>query len=217
MTATMNRCNTTNAQIPFNIRAVKMRLTFLTSVLVMFLSSNPPTDAQPWPLSSLEQATDVTMTLYPENGVNPLAVIQVGHLYVDYERRGFFRIGLLPIPVAENVQIRIESADCLTNAILTLRSWNQPSVGARRFALRNIDIGLLDDKQPRLSAASAHIGPDGTLELTKVSLFNASGQPKSIPKAILQVSGSAAGWLRWNVDGQPQNAFLFKPITIKTP
>jgi hypothetical protein len=76
---------------------------------------------------------------------------------------------------------------------------------------------LFGEKQPRLFAASARVGQDGILELSTVSVFNATGQQTSIPKAALQVAGSSAGWLRWNFDGHPQELFLFKPTSDKTP
>jgi hypothetical protein len=160
-------------------------------------------------------ANDLTLSEY--DGLSPIAQVHVARMFVDYERRGFFRIGLLPIPVAENVQIQIQSADCLTNAMLALHSWNQPSFGARRLELRNLEIRLFGEKQPRLSATSAHVGQNGVLELSTVSVFNTTGQQMSIPKAVLQVAGSSAGWLRWNFDGHSQELFLFKPTSTKTP
>jgi hypothetical protein len=160
-------------------------------------------------------ANDVTSVEY--DGLSPVAQVHVARMFTDYERRGFFRIGLLPIPVAENIQIQIQSADCLTNAMFALHSWNQPSFGARRLEMRNLEIRLFGEKQPRLSAASARVGQNGVLELSTVSVFNATGQQTSIPKAALQVAGPAAGWLRWNFDGHSQELFLFKPTSDKTP
>ena len=161
--------------------------------------------------------SDVTLSEYSSKDLSLVAQVHTVRLFTDYERRGFFRIGLLPILVAENVKIQIQSADCLTNAMLALHSWNQPPVGVRRLKLRNLEIKLFGEKQPRLSAASARVGQDGTLELSTISVFNDTGQQTFIPKAALQVGGSSAGWLRWNFDGQPQNTFLFKPTSDKTP
>lgn len=162
-------------------------------------------------------ANDVTSSEYNSKDLSLVAQVHAAHLFTDYERRGFFRIGLLPIPVAENVQIQIRSADFLTNALLGLHFWNQPSVGVRRLELRNLEIKLFGEKQPRLSAVTARVGQDGVLELSTVSMLNATGQPLSISKATLQATGSSAGWLYWNFDGQRHDAFLFKPKSDKTP
>jgi len=163
-------------------------------------------------------ANEVTTCEYDsKNFTLMVAQIHAAKLYADYERHGFFRIGLLPIPVAEDVQIKIRSADCLTNALSSLHFWNEPSLAVRRFELRNIEIKSFDEKQPRLSASLAHIGQNGVLELTTVSVFNDMGQRTSFPKAVLQVAGSSAGWLRGNSDGHSQELFLFKPTSVKTP
>jgi hypothetical protein len=162
-------------------------------------------------------ANEVTLSEYSPKDLSLIAQVHASRIFTDYERRGFFRIGLLPIPVAENVQIEIQSAECLTNALFALHDWNQPAVGIRRLELRNLEIKLIGEKQPRLSAAGARAGQDGVLELSAVSVFNATGRQTSIPKAVLQVAGSSAGWLHWNSDGHTQDIFLFKPTTDKTP
>lgn len=189
----------------------------LIFVLLTSLTNVLSAAAQGWPLDSLLGATNVVMTLYPEAGLQPLATIRASHFYKDFQKRGFFRIGLLPIPVAENVVVQIQSAECLTNAMLAIQSWSQPSAGVRCLELRNLEIELSGEKQPRLTAANARVGQSGTLELTKICLFNTTGQPTSISKATLQVDGVSVGWLRWKVDGQPQTAFLFKATSDKTP
>lgn len=160
-------------------------------------------------------ANDVTS--YEYKGLSPVVIIHAARIFTDYERHGFFRIGVLPIPVAENVQIQIQSADCLTNALFALHSWDDPSAGVKRLELRTIKIEVFGDKQPRLTAVSARIGQNGNLELSAVSLSNAAGPQVSIPKATLQIAGSSAGWLHWNCDGQSQDVFLFKPISDTTP
>jgi hypothetical protein len=160
-------------------------------------------------------ANDLTTVEY--DGLTPVSQVHVDRIFIDYERRGFFRIGLLPIPVAENVQIQIRSVDCLTNAMFALHSWDQPSVGVRRLELRNLEIKLIGEKQPRLSAAVARVGQDGVLELSAVSVFDPTGWQTSIPKAALQAAGSSAGWVHWNSDGHPQDIFPFRPTPDKTP
>ncbi len=195
----------------------RKRVSFLISFLLMLWIGVSPAIAQGWSLNSQANASNVVVTFYPEAGLQPVATVRASQLFRDYQRRGFFRIGLLPIPVAENVAIRIQSAEGLTNALPALQSCNRPSAGIRGLELRNLEIGLFGEQPPRLSAALARVGQGGTLELTKVSRFNAAGQPTSIATATLQVSGASAGWLRWKVAGQPQTAFLFQSTTNKIP
>src|ERR1035437_1821123 len=84
-------------------------------------------------------AVDVTTCEYDSKNVTLVDVqIHAARLFTDYERHGFFRIGLLPIPVAEDIQIEIRSADCLTNALSGLHFGNEPSLAERRFEFRKI-------------------------------------------------------------------------------
>lgn len=162
-------------------------------------------------------ANEVTLSEYDSKDLSLVFQVHAARIFTDYERRGFFRIGLLPIPVAEDVQVQIQSADCLTNALFALRSWNQPSVGVRRLELRNLEIKLFGEKQSRLRAVTARVGQNGTVELSTVSVFGIAGQQASIPKAILQIAGSSAGCLHWNFDGRSQELFVFKPTSDKIP
>jgi hypothetical protein len=162
-------------------------------------------------------ANNVTISDYSPDDLSLVAKIHADRIFADYERRGFFRIGLLPVPVAENVQIQIKSADCLTNGLLALPAWNRPEIGVRRLEFRKLEIAFFGEKQPRLRAASAHVGRDGTIELSTVSLPDSIDHQTPIPHATLQMAGSSAGWLRWNLGGQPEEFFVFKPRPDKTP
>jgi hypothetical protein len=162
-------------------------------------------------------ANDVTISDYSPNDLSLVTQIHADRIFADYERRGFFRIGLLPVPVAENVQIQIKSADCLTNDLFALHSWDQPGVGARRFEFRNLEISFFGEEQPRLRAATARVGQNGTIELSIVSLPGSVEHQIPIPHATLQVAGCSAGWLRWNLGGHQEEFFVFKPKSDKTP
>jgi hypothetical protein len=83
--------------------------------------------------------------------------------------------------------------------------------------LRNLEIKLFGEKQPRLHAVTACVGQNDTVELSTLSVFGIAGQQASISKATLQIAGSSAGWLHWNFDGRSQELFVFKPTLDKTP
>jgi len=141
-------------------------------------------------------ASDVTISDYIKKDLSPVTQVHAARIFTEYERRGFFRIGLLPVPVVENVSIIIRSADCLTNNMFEARFWNRPGMGVRRLKFRNVEIKLFGEKQPRLRADGAQVGREGAIELSNVSLPNSSEQSTPIPHATLQVNGSAIGWLR---------------------
>ncbi len=160
-------------------------------------------------------ADDATFTEYSSKDASLVTRVHAARLFRDFELHGFFRIGLLPVPVAEDVQIEIRSADCLTNALSGLHFWNGPSLAVRRGELRNVEIKLFDENQPRLSARLMHMGRDGVLELFHVSMTGGTGGQTIIPKANMQLTGPSAGWISWNSEGKSRGLFLFKPMSKK--
>lgn len=157
-------------------------------------------------------ARDVTLATYRPYSTSLVTQVHAGRIFTDYERHGFFRIGLLPLLVVENIQIQINSASSLTNTLSMLGDWNKPTAGVKRLELRNLEITSLDGKTPLLRAANARMGKDGALELSNASVFSADGQPITIPKATLQISGALAGRLRWNRGGRANEFFILEPI-----
>jgi hypothetical protein len=153
---------------------------------------------------------DVTVTEY--DGIHFRASVHVTHVFVDHEKWGFFRVGLLPIAAVEGIQIQIPSASCLTNALSALNSLDLPSAGLRRLEYRDIQISLPGEKEPRLHAAIARVSPPGFMKLSNVSVAGDGGGTVSIPKATLQISGPGAGCLRWNDGGEEEELFVFKSL-----
>jgi hypothetical protein len=162
-------------------------------------------------------ATEVTVSEYSSKNLSLIAQVHAACVFVDYEHWGFFRIGLLPMLVAENVQVKIQSAECLTNALADLRSWHQPASGYRQLELRNLEITMNGENQPRLRAAVARVGPDGTVKLSTVAVRTAAGQEVSLLKATLQIFGPSAGRLCWNSGGHQEERFILHATTDKTP
>jgi hypothetical protein len=164
-----------------------------------------------------EIPTEVTISEYGSNNLSLIIQVHAARVFVDYEPWGFFRIGLLPMLVAENVQVKIQSAECLTNALADLRSWHRPASGYRQLELRNLEITMNGENQPRLRAAVARIGPDGTVKLSTVAVRTAAGQEVSLLKATLQIFGPSAGRLCWNSGGHQEERFILHATTDKTP
>jgi hypothetical protein len=156
---------------------------------------------------------DVTLSEYDPTNLSLVIQIHATRLFTDYEHRGFFRIGLLPVPVAKQVQIALQSTACLTNALFMLQDWKHPALGARRMEFRDLQIFLLGENQPRLRATIAHVGKNGALELSGATVTDLAGKRISLPHATLQVTGKDAGRLFWNSNDRPQELF---PLKIQT-
>ena len=161
-------------------------------------------------------ASDVTLPEYSSHGLSVTGQVQVGRLFIDHKRWGFFRIGALPLLVAENVRVQIQSEEYFTNGLddLDLSSWRQLAKGAARQELRQLEINVAGEKEPRLRAAVASIGPDGEAIMSAVTILEPAGSLLSLRKATLQISGPSAGQLSWNAGGHPEKRF---PLAIQNP
>lgn len=190
----------------------RVRLVFFTVAACVSLESGADAAALTGAV-----ATEVTISECSSKDLSLVMQIHAGRIFIDYERRGFFRIGLLPLLVVENVHVGIQSVEYLTNALADLRFWQHPPSGVHQLELRNLEIIICGEKQPRLHAATAHVGQEGVIKLSNVSVRDAAGLQISLPKATLQISGPSAGKLCWNFDGHPGKLLVFQSLSDKTP
>jgi hypothetical protein len=160
---------------------------------------------------AVSEADDLTISEYPPHGGLEMTVdIHASRVFEDFQRWGFFRIGALPLLVAENVRITVQSEQYLTNAFADLDGWRPPGDRFRRFEVRNLEITIRGENQPLLRVASARIGAAGVVNLKAVAVRGLNGWQPVIPTATLQVSGPAAGWLSWNSGARRQQCFIFQ-------
>jgi hypothetical protein len=148
-------------------------------------------------------------TLTEYDGTRVIARVHATHTFIDHEKWGFLRLGFLPVMVAQGVQVQVQSANFLTNALADL-NFSQP--GLRRVEFRNVVISLLGETEPRLRAVTARVDPTGALELSGATVIGRAGGPVSISKATLQVSGAAAGHLYWHDGKATAEFFVLQPL-----
>lgn len=129
--------------------------------------------------------------------------------FIDHEKHGFFRLGLMPILVVEGIKIQILSANCLTNLASGFDSTGFSNANLRRLELRKIEVALLNEKTPRLKADVARINA-GFFDLSNVTVSLPDAVQISIPKATLQITGLTSGQLRWRQDGMEKAVFIFQ-------
>ncbi len=84
--------------------------------------------------------------LYSGNEAEPAVVIRLDKAYTDYQSKGFFRIGLLPIGVIEGVTFRLQHPDSAANCLALIHHW---LAGATANA-----AGVAPDQLPGLAAGS---------------------------------------------------------------
>jgi hypothetical protein len=188
---------------------------FLGTCLFLFIAQ-PGFGPSPgaWATDFLAMPVEgVEVAEYAHDSLTPIFQIHANRLLVEHERRGFFRIGLLPYLVAENVQIRIHSTEGLNNLLSVFHTGNLSPAAEHRLEIRGLEIFVSGEKSPRLRAAVARSGKDGAFELFSVQTFDKTGRRLSIPLAELQISGNLAGRLAWNLEGHLQEVLISQPTT----
>src|SRR5580698_853309 len=111
---------------------------------------------------------DATLEKY--QGLQLVSRVHITRSFVDHEKWGFFKIALAPVQVMEGMNIQILSAGTLTNALDVINSAHLSSANLRRLEFRNLQISLLDEKEPRLRADNASIVRADVLQLSHVSV-----------------------------------------------
>ena len=121
----------------------------------------------------------------------PATVARLEKVYTDYESRGFFRIGVLPIGVMEGVTFELQHPDSVTNSLAQVHQWLGQK-GARRLELRRVSFLMQAPVTNRLETGSARFAADGRLALFGGVNFLFGTNQMRAARGVLQVTGAQA-------------------------
>ena len=159
----------------------------------------------------------IVISLYEPGQLKPSVTVKAERVYTDYERKGFFRLGILPLGVMENVVFEICRTGPTTNHLIQLHEWiGAPA--ARRLELRTVRFLAAEGCTNRLDCGRVRIGPAGRWELSDgVRFLSGTNQIEAV-HATLQVSGEQAGQI--NLASTPArrvNLFAVNPFQKTLP
>mgnify|MGYP001012909912 CR=1 FL=1 len=145
--------------------------------------------AQP-PLSPMN-AREIRIPLYRPGRSEPTALITIQRIYKDHQRRGFFRIGALPLWVADGVTVQLLTQEAEEELIATLtRALRTCSGGMHRsMEVRSFQVFLGKEAEPRLQAGRVIIGDDGTWHLSDPVQLKTASQTMRWDRARISASG----------------------------
>lgn len=129
----------------------------------------------------------------PEASV-PIAVVRVQATRTEYQRRGFLRIGALPMLVAEQVRVEVRDPRATVAQLSGLPEWLRAPGKGRAGEVR--DFQMFDPAEPSrpwLSADRVRFAPNGQWELTGVVVRGLGLAAQPFSHALLQVTGERAG------------------------
>lgn len=93
-------------------------------------------------------------------------VIRIDALYKDYRRKGFFRVGLLPVAVAEGVTVEVVHEPALARTFSAVHEHFGGSKASDAVEVRRLAFTFPGETAPRLAADTARPGPGGRWRLS---------------------------------------------------
>jgi hypothetical protein len=124
----------------------------------------------------------------------PAAVVRVDRIYTEYARKGFFRIGVLPIRVMAGVTFEVREPQRAADSLGRLPQWLEGE-GARKVELRQVKFRIVPARSDLLEADRACLAADGRLELFGGVRFGTEPNQVQAVRGILQIAGPKAGQL----------------------
>jgi hypothetical protein len=160
---------------------------------------------QRWPAPS--GVKKILLPIYVEKEPSPVALIEVGSIRMDFQTQGFFRIGLLPLLVFEDVAIEITRPASAAAGLAGIDHWLSGHKAGRAMELRRVRIQVNGPRTNTLEAAVARLDDGGQWQLSSGVKFRSPGGEHADRRARLQCTGAQAGLIQWI--GQRETNHLF--------
>jgi len=172
---------------------------YWTIFIILLLAINSPAVAQSSFLNSSARATKVTMSIYPEVGLTPLATFRAEQIHGDYQKRGFFRIGVLPMVVLEELSLELRDTNqlsaALTRANIHFGSRNKSS---EVLEGRNFSLSFTGQTNGVLHARTIQLGSRAEWVLHEGTISQRDMPPIPFRRATLTIAGPKAGELTYD-------------------
>ena len=167
--------------------------------------------AQEGVLRKLKQVRHAKVVVL-ERDLSPVAVIRTEAVRTDYQRKGFFRIGVLPMVVLEGMNVELcDPSRLLTsltnvNARLTVRG-----SGRRAIECKGFSLSLPGLAEPVLRAKRVRIENGSQWRLDEGLASGPEGDALVFRSAILKVAGPETGLLVCNTTNGVVQRQLLSP------
>ncbi len=140
------------------------------------------------------KANGIITAFYDGSNSTPAIVFRANKLYTDYERVGFFRIGVLPIVVIEDLTIELQRPEYITGIITNMHSWIGEQA-ANHLEIRKIKILVTNGTTNYLQSGKAKFLSDYSCEFLDGVHVCVGNIQISAPSAKLQSSDKEQGMI----------------------
>jgi hypothetical protein len=136
----------------------------------------------------------IVSPVYGAVATTPIAVVRVQSARTEYQRRGFLRIGALPMLVAEGVRLEVRDPLATAQLFARLPEWLRAPGKGRAGELRDFKMfDCAEPDQPWLIVGRVRFAADGQWELQGGEVREPGRAPQPFVQARLQVTGERAG------------------------
>lgn len=152
--------------------------------------------AQGLSFDSRFQAKKAVVALYGESDLEPVAVFRAERIFSDYQRRGFFRIGALPLLVFDGLSIELHDPAQVSKALATLGARFDAQGDARKAVEgRDFCLSFASEKDGRLRARRVRLESATAWHLQEGTVLQAGAAPMPFRQGTLTITGPQAGQL----------------------
>jgi hypothetical protein len=173
----------------------------------------PPLGAQ----TSPSRLKGITAPLYVTGEPKAVAVLRVEKLFTDYQRKGFFRIGVLPLCVAEGVRLEVQQPEKAAAALASVRGHLRLAKGNVPAELRRLVLAVAGEPTVQLKAGRVRFGEAGCWLLDGGVACTEDTTVVEGARGTLQVTGESAGQLVLDTAAGQRTVRLFSPPSSAQP
>ncbi len=130
---------------------------------------------------------------YSRGAATTVAVLRIERFATDFQRRGFFRIGLLPILVADGVTLEFLEPGSVGAALERSRSQIQRVCGSGVIELRRVRCKFPVESDRQLEVQRVRFGQNGEWEMRDGVSWRVGTNCWQFSRALMQISGKKAG------------------------
>jgi hypothetical protein len=143
----------------------------------------------------------VSMPIYPDQGIKPLAFVRADKVFVDHQRHGFFKIGFLPLLAMERFSIELCDTNQLAAALAGTQSHFIFRQGKANVAEgRDFSVLLPGNKIVILRARTVRLENEKEWKLTEGTISRPGTAVLPFHEAKLIIAGTDGGTVVYKAD-----------------
>jgi hypothetical protein len=152
--------------------------------------------------------------LYTRGSARLSTVVRVGRAYLDYQRRGFFRIGMFPVVILDGVTIEAHDTNNPMASLADVQQW-LAAKGGQRVEMRGVKFVF--SAASFVEAGLAQCRSEDHWDLLEGVHFVSGGGEGRAPRGTLVLTGARAGQVILDTSPRQTRIFLASAVALPAP